>query len=992
VGRRDELATLRSRLAEAGAGQGGVVVLAGEAGIGKTRLAHEFAQGAVRAGAAVLWGCCFEGDWQPAYGPWAEALGAYAASLPAATLAGQLGPGAAPVARLVPAVRAALPDLPTPSLLGPDEERVRLHDALIRFLLAASALRPLVLVLDDLHWADPDSLRLLRHAARFLGRARALVVGAYRDPEAGLTDDHPLMDTLSVLRREGGYTRVALRGFGHDETAEYLAGAAGEPLPGALVRAIGEETGGNPFYAGEVFRHLAEEAKVVRRDGRWWTDRSVHELGIPEGVRRVVGRRVARLSAPTGALLRQAAGFTAGFAFDVLGALTGLPEPALLDCLDEALRAGLLRVDGRAPPRYAFAHAIVRHALYGGLNPDRRARLHRRIALALEQVHRTGGGDREPEHAAELAAQYHASAAMPGAERGIPYALRAAERADEAYAHARSAGFLRVARDLAAEGPAAERADILCRLAIAEAEAVELERAEHSVTQALDAMDAASAAPRRCAEFLAVVVRALKDGGASATVWEPLLERGLALTAGPQDLLWARLALLRDRFAFLRSGPIGGALWLGSDPEAVLVARAEGGEEEYARTLNPLDFRTREETEAVLALARSWSRPVAVMRALEVAGRDLLYRHGAFREAIAVHEELLAVSERCGSIPGQGEALAQLTRGHAVVGDLARARETLLRAREVVSRLGPGHRMHRFVPMTRSVTLSYFLDGDWTALAAEAGGYAAGAAAARRPLGLVAAAVAALAASRVGKAADARALLGHVTSLAEGVPPTTYAQNVVVGFAALAVWELEAAEYARSHRRLALDLLRAGIGDTGAGPLELFVARMATLLGDVDEAQDYFERARRKLDADGRTHVRAILDYDQARALIRAGVVDRARIAALLDAALEGFHAHGMLGWAARAAGRRAELVRAATAAPDPPGGAPRRQPSGLTAREEEVLRLVARGRTNREIAADLVVTVPTVERHVANIYAKIGAGRRYDAIAFARDHGLAPA
>ena len=174
-------------------------------------------------------------------------------------------------------------------------------------------------------------------------------------------------------------------------------------------------------------------------------------------------------------------------------------------------------------------------------------------------------------------------------------------------------------------------------------------------------------------------------------------------------------------------------------------------------------------------------------------------------------------------------------------------------------------------------------------------------------------------------------------------------------------------------------------------PLELVVARMSTLLGDVGEAQDYFERARNTIDAHGLTHMRAILDYDQARALIRAGVTDRTRIITLLDAALEDFRAHGMLDWAARVAEQKDALTTIPATATRSGAQGEHQYPAGLTEHEAEVLRLIAAGCTNKEIAAQLVVSVPSVERHVANIYAKIGASRRYEAVAFALNHGLGP-
>lgn len=238
-------------------------------------------------------------------------------------------------------------------------------------------------------------------------------------------------------------------------------------------------------------------------------------------------------------------------------------------------------------------------------------------------------------------------------------------------------------------------------------------------------------------------------------------------------------------------------------------------------------------------------------------------------------------------------------------------------------------------------------------------------------------------------------MLQHFTSAVEHTAPTTYVNTTSVPVAATVVWDLEAHEYAATYRRLVLGMMSAGVGDHFLGPLELFVARMSALLGDVGEAQGNFDRARRKLDENGLTHVRGIVDYDQARTLMGSAMADRARIAELLDAATAAFGAHGMLGWVGRAALQKEALATASGTSTGPASRAsaskeaPR--PAGLTPREVEVLRLVAAGMTNKEIAARLVLSVPTVERHVANIYGKIGAGRRYDAIAFARSHDLEP-
>ncbi|MBV9169924.1 MAG: AAA family ATPase, partial [Chloroflexi bacterium] len=446
VGRQAELDLLASRLGEARAGRGGIVIVNGEPGIGKTRLAERFAGSTELSGALVLCATWHEGEASLAYGPLAEALGTYAATIQPERLRQLLGAAASPLAELVPRVRAALPEIPVAAPIGSDAARLRLYDAVTQFLLSLACDSTLVLVLDDLQWADHDSLALLRHFARFVARARILMLGTYRDVEVDRA--HPLAETLAIIRHEADYARLRLSGFSFDETAAFLheiaAGQASQHLSNEWVRRIYDEADGSPFYTRELLHHLMEEGAIARHPGRWPSDRSSMDLGIPEGVREVVGRRLARLSWTTNMVLRQAAAFSGGFAFELLRALSGLDEDRLLDCLDEALAAGLIKSNPSGGERYDFAHAIIRHTIYDDLNPSRRLRLHRRIAQLLESL----GPTTADQTAAEIAAQYHASARLPGAERGIRYAIQAAEAAHTVFAPDSVVTLVRIARDL----------------------------------------------------------------------------------------------------------------------------------------------------------------------------------------------------------------------------------------------------------------------------------------------------------------------------------------------------------------------------------------------------------------------------------------------------------------------------------------------------------------------------------------------------------------
>ena len=230
------MARLEHKLADVRAGRGGLMMVVGEPGIGKTRTLEEFAANSRAHGALVLWGRCYEGEWAPPYGSFAEAIAEYVRAADADHLRRELGYGGPPLARLVPAIRERIPDIGEPAPLQPEEERFRLLDAVSQLLIAASARTPLVLVLDDLHWADRGTIAMLRHVARFIARNRILVIGAYRDVE--LDRQHPLSDALAALRRETEYDRINLKGLDSREVGELLQTVADQDVPEAFDGAV----------------------------------------------------------------------------------------------------------------------------------------------------------------------------------------------------------------------------------------------------------------------------------------------------------------------------------------------------------------------------------------------------------------------------------------------------------------------------------------------------------------------------------------------------------------------------------------------------------------------------------------------------------------------------------------------------------------------------------------------------------------------------------
>ena len=486
VGREPELHQLKDVFDGALSGQGALVTVVGEPGIGKTALCEQLATYAVVRGGKALVGHCYEeGSFSLPYLAFVEALRTYVLARSPEELKKDLGSGAADVARIVSEVRERAQVEPAPPGGDPDEERWRLFQAVAGFLRNASTVQPLVIVLEDLHWADRGTLELLVHLARNLQGTRLLVIGTYRDVDVDRS--HPLSAALAELRRGSAFQRLLLRGLTADEVQRMLGEITGQAVSWGFAEAVHRQTEGNPLFVQEVVRYLAEEGLIQQEGGRWQrTGSTPLEMSIPEGLRDVIGRRLSRLSAECNRILNLAAVIGRDFDLATLQAVSGLEEEPLVDALDEAVRVGVLEERPRVGGvRYRFAHAFFRQTLYEEIGVARRLRLHQQVGRALEQRYAT----RLAEHAAELADHFAHSSDSADLAKAVQYGELAARRAVEVHAYGEAARLLEQALDvqevLDPDSPEAQarRCDLLLALGTALGPAGEPRRVADEVAE-----------------------------------------------------------------------------------------------------------------------------------------------------------------------------------------------------------------------------------------------------------------------------------------------------------------------------------------------------------------------------------------------------------------------------------------------------------------------------------------------------------------------------
>ncbi len=422
VGRAEELGVFNRTLDQVLGGRRQILMLSGEPGIGKSRCAEEFAHAAEDQGALVVWGRCYEEAGAPPYWPWVQIFREFMEASSPSEIRYAMGQGVSDIAAIVPELADAdSPPASSPATLDPPEKRFRMLDAIARFFAKATQQVPLVVVIDDLHWADVPSLSLLEFLSHELPRCRLLIVGTYRENE--VSRKSPLQHTLGGLGKDSGVVRMRLAGLSVPAIATLAQSLVGPDLPSAAIAALHHQTDGNPLFAIELLKVLIDESR----------DTGVEPIAvrIPDGVREAIGRRLNRLSERGNEVLLTASVIGRVFGAAEVSAALGDDFAKVLEHLEAATQTGIIErcTDGQG--EYRFTHALIRETLYDEIPRLDRLRLHGRVADALVAVR---AGNVEPV-LSQNAHHYHEAAMLGYVDEAAEYAARAAEHASRMQAY-----------------------------------------------------------------------------------------------------------------------------------------------------------------------------------------------------------------------------------------------------------------------------------------------------------------------------------------------------------------------------------------------------------------------------------------------------------------------------------------------------------------------------------------------------------------------------
>ena len=945
-----------------------MVLLAGEPGVGKTRLLNEFASAARTRAWLTLSGTAYESEGMPPYLPFVEPLRHYLRGLPIEDRTALSTGVSQELALLIPEFGTSDPSPPSASGTGPEAERYRFFEEASDLLLRmarSGEYRGLLIAVDDLHWADRSTLLLLLHFARRLREAPVLVIGAYRTVE--IEASRPIFDVLAELTRERLADRLPLERLARDATERLVRAMSGTKVVPAVLEAVYAKTAGNPFFIEEVVRHLLAEGLDLGSPAV-----AVADWGIPEGVRQVIGKRLTRLNADALRLLQAAAVLGDGFSFELAAAVCGSPPDSLMDALDLAVDAGMLREEGDG---YRFGHPLIQRTVYDGLTLARRQRLHLRAAQIIEERHT---GSLEPQLPA-LASHYRLAGAAADTEKAIDYSVQAGEGARAVYAYEEAASHWQAALELMEEqGVAAEhRARLLERLG------------DLMYVTGFDRIGAIDYLERALKLFEGV-----ERQDRAGIIHSKL---GVHFTTFPICDVPRALGYFRSAEEALRAYPLHPALsyvYTGFAVAHLLAVRTAEG---FSAAEHAIDLAERLGDEGVWASAAAW-------------GATHLAYSGRLSESDALFERAWATGDRLGHVgsvwlsawmagitahllgdplAGQGWLGREMSRSRLGGGASRRLFQGLLGYWQVESGHLEGAR--RSIEAAADDAWLYFegalrfREGDWAQAESleKLGQEVASRQGDRFNVCLAGFDLAKLLAT-VGRISEAEALL------VEGLEAAVDGSNVLFETLARQALALLFAETGRAdesqvHLTRCREILAGGEDWRGlAGRIALAEGALAVAEGPLQDAEAHFQNA---IDI----FRRYTLPWDEAEALhlwgkacarskgrsLRAIAVDK------FDAAIDLYRRHGAgQAWIDRVEADKQRISeRPAVARPS--------YPDGLTDREVEVLRLVAQGKSNAQIAGALVLSVRTVERHISNIYAKADVRTKAQATAYALRHNL---
>ncbi len=877
VGRLGELERLQQRLPTSASGTVSMVV--GEPGIGKTRLMRELADEAEAQGVVVLWGRSPDGDWAAPYGPIVDAVDRYIAQIEPDAARTLLQASASALVDLMPIVAELCPTVPSDRRHDADEVRNRIFEAFRRILASLASMQPVLLVLDDLHWADPATIGLLDHLARTTATSALSIVGIYRDNE--VDEQHPLSVNFDTLHRAVGVERVRLRGLSHASVRDLVTEFTARFAADAEIDELRAATGGNPYYLSELIRFRNETGSD----------------DVPDSVITTIRHRLARLAPRTQSILRIAALFDQQFPFDATRRVANLDEDDALDAIDEAISAHLIEPSDQADD-YRFVHALARLAAESTINPSRLQRLHRRIATTFEEQ-----VSPSPETLARIAAHYHASRSLPDSARGVGPTLAAAEHADQVAAHAERARYLQIAAELmTADDPCRPRT--LASLAMTYVRSHQPDLAADTAFVAADLIAASEGSESAC-EFVCGLICEVGQAF-DRPVREKhlrLYQVGLEHGAEHQTPAWAHLWVVAH------------ARRIDEIPEWEFARRAE--------LLDDPDYRRLLPIAATFPSANLGSRPdraLADCRATAERFKD--HWPGELHILLAHYHDFVdyqtAFNERARqrrNISALVYSHAVLAFGHSMLGNFDASRQHLAEAEIARAATVPDVR-HWLMLIAGHQVLYEVTDGPWDECAETIGRLAIGASETNlwqagkervRDNPPTAGsndkqAISALVHARCGRPSQATEALATLLPFLEGASTAEQSFKTIAGVAAEVIWltgdtaHLSAVERAVRGRWLPMDLDEIG------RDLRLSMARLCAVDGRVDEALEWFDRARTVFNEQQMLPLLAIADHDEAWMHIRHprnAQIDH--VIELLQRCIAECERIGMPGWRDRA-------------------------------------------------------------------------------------------